>query len=66
MGSEVACPGGIPDCEGVFPESWNLACDFDTERCGASFCAEPCGAGDSCGQGFEPVDVEGDCFCAPL
>ncbi|MBN2495912.1 MAG: hypothetical protein JXR96_15075 [Deltaproteobacteria bacterium] len=65
MGSEVACPGGIPDCEGVFPGSWNPWCTLDTGLCGASFCAAPCGAGDTCGASFEPVDVEGECFCAP-
>ncbi|MBM4395899.1 MAG: hypothetical protein FJ087_09430, partial [Deltaproteobacteria bacterium] len=53
------------DCKGVFPGA-TVCIDG---HCGTSFCSVPCGEGDTCEPGFDPIQVgqEPDvaCFCAP-
>jgi hypothetical protein len=58
-----SCPGGsAAECTGV-ADSWNPDCVSGV--CGFSVCAPPCGAGDTCDAGFNPIPVSGTCYCIP-
>jgi hypothetical protein len=64
-GGAGTCPGGSStECTSLL-EEWNRDCVGG--NCGASFCSEPCGAGDTCPQGFIPQDVGNPpaCMCVP-
>ncbi len=52
----------VADCD---PSLWFLNPDCVDGYCGTSFCSPACDANDECPAGFFPIDVSGQCFCAP-
>ena len=58
-----SCPGGsVSECTEI-SESYNPDCVNGT--CGFSFCSDECDAQGDCPQGFDPVDLSGECYCIP-
>lgn len=53
----------VADCDGYF--GFLSPADCVDGYCGTSFCSPECDENDDCENGFFPIDVSGNCFCAP-
>jgi hypothetical protein len=51
------------ECVPPYQQNWNPDCV--NGRCGASYCAASCGAGNACSLGFTAEIVSDACYCVP-
>ena len=64
---EVASPSGdaCESAEDCPAEDYSVGADCINGFCGYSYCAAACEEDASCADGFEPVEEDDFCFCAP-
>jgi hypothetical protein len=58
------CPGGDPTECGRDFQVYNPVCLAG--YCGGSFCAPRCDGSGACAAGFDPYDIDAECFCIPV
>jgi hypothetical protein len=59
-GNSGTCPNDVSECTTL-----TVNVDCVGGNCGASYCAELCGAGDTCPTGYVTHDEGGTCYCIP-
>lgn len=62
-GNSGTCPDGDPAECTEYPPSHNPDCV--NANCGYSFCVPRCDVVGNCPRGYEPLDVNGMCYCIP-